>query len=187
MTLFELPPRDLLPYDGHAKFFESVLNVELQTEVTERLGRRLHGSHTPSECSVRNTTAPACRWFGDPGSEYSYSGLKMTVRPWVEPIIALKELVETRVSLEFNSVLLNLYRTGDDKVGWHSDNEPELGSEPTIASLAWVQLAGSSSGIGHRKSSPPTCHQPLIVMSGPAKPAGNMRVKQQESRNRESI
>lgn len=137
MTLFELPPQDLLPYDGHAQFFESVLNVGLQTEATERLlAETPWESHTIRMFGKEYQQPRLVAWFGDPGSEYSYSGLKMTVRPWVEPIIALKELVETRVGLEFNSVLLNLYRTGDDKVGWHSDDEPELGSEPTIASLS---------------------------------------------------
>ena len=86
----------------------------------------------------------------------------MTVRPWVEPIIALKELVETRASLEFNSVLLNLYRTGDDKVDKYSDNEPELGSEPTIASLSLG--ATRRFKFRHRSSKEAvstTCHQAL--------------------------
>ena len=36
----------------------------------------------------------------------------------------------------FNSVLINLYRNGQDSMGWHSDNETVLGKEPVIASLS---------------------------------------------------
>ncbi|HLM54443.1 MAG TPA: alpha-ketoglutarate-dependent dioxygenase AlkB, partial [Pseudoxanthomonas sp.] len=36
----------------------------------------------------------------------------------------------------FNSVLANLYRSGRDAMGWHSDDERELGPEPVIASLS---------------------------------------------------
>ena len=75
-------------------------------------------------------------WFGDPGSEYSYSGLKMNVRPWIEPVQALRQIAEQHAQVVFNSVLVNLYRDGDDKVSWHRDNEPELGNTPTIGSIS---------------------------------------------------
>jgi alkylated DNA repair dioxygenase AlkB len=60
----------------------------------------------------------------------------MNIRNWTPLILQLKNICQQFAEQEFNSVLLNLYRDGSDKVGWHSDNEPELGYEPTIASLS---------------------------------------------------
>lgn len=55
---------------------------------------------------------------------------------WLSELDELRKLLEGRLGLRFNSVLANLYRDGHDSMGWHSDNEPELGDEPAIASIS---------------------------------------------------
>ena len=75
-------------------------------------------------------------WYGDPGTVYCYSGLRLTPLPWTPPLLEIKDTVEDLASARFNSVLLNLYRDGQDSVGWHSDAEPELGRNPLIASVS---------------------------------------------------
>jgi alkylated DNA repair dioxygenase AlkB len=75
-------------------------------------------------------------WYGDPDAHYSYSGLSLAPRPWLPGILELKNRVEAVCKAPFNSVLLNLYRDGADSMGWHSDDEPELGERPVIASLS---------------------------------------------------
>ena len=75
-------------------------------------------------------------WYGDPDARYTYSGLSLTPRPWTEPLSTLKTQIEAVADSTFNSVLLNHYRDGQDSMGWHSDDEPELGPAPTIASLS---------------------------------------------------
>lgn len=75
-------------------------------------------------------------WHGDPGAVYSYSGLQLQPLDWIPPLQEIKAIVEQHVGIAFNSVLLNLYRDGRDSVGWHSDAEPELGSNPVIASVS---------------------------------------------------
>jgi alkylated DNA repair dioxygenase AlkB len=75
-------------------------------------------------------------WYGDPDAHYSYSGLSLEPRPWLPVILELKTRVEAVCNAPFNSVLLNLYRNGADSMGWHSDDEPELGERPVIASLS---------------------------------------------------
>jgi len=75
-------------------------------------------------------------WYGDPGANYRYSGLSLEPRPWLPIIRELKFKVEEASEAVFNSVLLNLYRDGADSMGWHSDDEPELGERPVIASLS---------------------------------------------------
>ena len=78
-------------------------------------------------------------WHGDQGMTYRYSGLELTPEPWIPVLLTLKESVEQACCSSFNTVLLNLYRDGNDSNGWHSDDETELGEQPVIASLSLGQ------------------------------------------------
>jgi alkylated DNA repair dioxygenase AlkB len=76
----------------------------------------------------------AC-WFGD--RPYKYSGLTLEPREFTARLRHLATVAAERAGESFNTVLLNLYRDGRDSMGWHADDEPELGSEPVIASLSF--------------------------------------------------
>lgn len=76
-------------------------------------------------------------WHGDPGRSYTYSGTVMHPLPWTHLLLSLRREVEQLTDSRFNSVLLNLYRDHNDRMGFHSDNEPSLGKEPIIASLSY--------------------------------------------------
>jgi alkylated DNA repair dioxygenase AlkB len=75
-------------------------------------------------------------WYADPGVAYAYSGLTLTALDWTDTLQDIRHEIETACSQRFNSVLLNLYRDGQDSMGWHSDDEAELGRNPVIASLS---------------------------------------------------
>ncbi|WP_338767102.1 alpha-ketoglutarate-dependent dioxygenase AlkB [Bernardetia sp. ABR2-2B] len=84
-------------------------------------------------------------WYGDKDAAYSYSGLKLEPNAWNEKLVFIKNKIEKlidnldktekKTATKFNSVLLNWYRDGQDSMGWHNDNEKELGQNPLIASL----------------------------------------------------
>jgi alkylated DNA repair dioxygenase AlkB len=75
-------------------------------------------------------------WYGDKGAAYRYSGIINEPDPWTPILKNLRSRVQEFVGAKFNSVLLNLYRHGTDSLGWHADDESELGDEPTIASVS---------------------------------------------------
>ena len=75
-------------------------------------------------------------WHGDPGKSYKYSGIHHSPLPWTAGLTGIRQLVQQAAEVEFNSVLLNLYRSGIDSVSWHADDEPELGRNPVIASVS---------------------------------------------------
>lgn len=75
-------------------------------------------------------------WMGDPAARYRYSGTEFVPEPWHPALLPLRDQLGEFCGHAFNSVLLNRYRDGDDGMGWHSDNEPELGPAPVIASLS---------------------------------------------------
>lgn len=76
-------------------------------------------------------------WIGDPGAVYTYSRTRFVPHAWTPTLTALREDLAARFGLSFNSVLAHLYRDGRDSMGWHSDDERELGREPVIASLSF--------------------------------------------------
>lgn len=75
-------------------------------------------------------------WHGDPGRAYTYSGTTMAPLPWTPTLSSLRERITAACGTSFDSVLLNFYRNGADGMGMHSDDEPELGRRPVIASLS---------------------------------------------------
>ena len=75
-------------------------------------------------------------WYGEPNKTYIYSGIKVESSPWIPVIDKIKKRIERVSNTTFNSVLLNLYRSGSDGVAWHADDEPELGENPVIGSVS---------------------------------------------------
>ncbi|MCH8501378.1 MAG: alpha-ketoglutarate-dependent dioxygenase AlkB [Aliidiomarina sp.] len=82
-----------------------------------------------------HTTPRLQAWYGDANKSYRYSGKALVAKPWTDALVELRQRLKER-GFDFNSVLLNLYRDGEDRMGWHRDNEPELGDKPVIASIS---------------------------------------------------
>lgn len=76
-------------------------------------------------------------WYGERGTDYSYSGIQLSPQPWTPTLLELKQRVERHLQCSFNSVLANYYRDEKDSVAWHADDERELGERPVIASLSF--------------------------------------------------
>jgi alkylated DNA repair dioxygenase AlkB len=126
---------NVLPYDGEAILFHDnsadfewaavtgtlIDTIPWRAETAQLFGREL---------AVPRLTA----WFGD--AAYSYSGILHRPAPFPGIVERLRKRAEVLSGASFNAVLLNLYRTGRDSVGWHSDHEAGLGECPTIASLS---------------------------------------------------
>lgn len=74
-------------------------------------------------------------WYGDAEASYRYSGLTHQPLPWTPLLAQIRAQVEQAAGQPLNGVLLNYYRDGQDSMGWHSDDEAELGANPLIASL----------------------------------------------------
>ena len=107
-------------------------------------------------------------WHGDPNASYRYSGHDHAPQPWTSALSSLREHLQTELKTPFNAVLANWYRNGNDTMGWHSDDEPELGPTPTIASISLG--AERSFRLRHRHNHQQThsielSHGSLLVMS----------------------
>ncbi|MCC7517369.1 MAG: alpha-ketoglutarate-dependent dioxygenase AlkB [Pseudomonadales bacterium] len=123
---------------------------------------RVHGQ----EHNLPRLTA----WYGDTGRRYRYSGITVNAEPWSPTLLHIKSRVEEHShGTRFNSVLLNLYRNGNDGVAWHADDEPELGTQPVIASVSFGQERPFQLRHRHQatlKYSLPLPHGSLLIMQG---------------------
>lgn len=75
--------------------------------------------------------------YGDEHKSYTYSGLTLNPTPWNKELMLIKKRVEEVSNTVFSTVLLNYYRDGRDSMGWHADDEKELGKNPVIASVSF--------------------------------------------------
>ena len=125
-----LPQADLLFDPNFLPESEaSTLRAQLTADIAwEQRAIRMFGRELPQP----RLTA----WHGDPAARYTYSGLTWEPRPWTPALLDLRQRVAAATGARFNSVLLNYYRDGRDSMGWHADDEPELGPSPVIASLS---------------------------------------------------
>lgn len=82
-------------------------------------------------------TPRLCAWNGDEGLRYHYSHKQLVAEGWSPTLQELKLGLESELGFIFNGVLANWYRDGSDHMGWHSDDESELGPLPVIASLSF--------------------------------------------------
>ena len=106
--------------------------------IAAELRQRLAWQQKPIVIFGRDVMQPRLTaWYGDPDCAYVYSGKRNEPLPWTPLLTELRVAVETVTGARFNSVLANCYRNGQDSMGWHSDDEPELGPDPSIASLSF--------------------------------------------------
>ena len=75
-------------------------------------------------------------WYGDSGTDFSYSGIPLEALNWTDTLKEIRLELEDRLAVSLNSVLANWYRTGLDKMGWHSDDESQMCAQSPIVSLS---------------------------------------------------
>lgn len=124
--------------DGHLMEYPDLFEPEAALACFEQLVEAV--SWTQDEIKIAGKQIPIPRlqcWIADADLTYTYSGIAMTPAPWPIAVLEIKAKVERVSGFSFNSVLANYYRNGNDSVGWHSDDEPELGLNPTVASISF--------------------------------------------------
>jgi len=126
---------NLLPSDGEIYLVDDALSPVEADRYLDLLRDWIDWRQESARLMGRSIQIPRLSaWYGAAG--YRYSGIMHAPQPLTEELQELQAVVEDLAGLSFNGVLLNLYRDGQDSVGWHADNEPVLGPEPVIASLS---------------------------------------------------
>ena len=135
--LFDESTDDLLPRDGRASLHLDVLSPERGEAIFEALRKEVPWAQHDITIFGRTVAEPRLSaWVGDEGTDYTYSGRPRAPLPWTPALSEMRMLCEEVARSPFNAVLCNLYRDGQDSMGWHSDDETDLGANPVIASLS---------------------------------------------------
>ena len=123
--------------DSSITFYPEFLSQKLSNQLYHSLLEEV--DWTQNDITIFGKTYKVPRleaWYGDQDKSYTYSGITMSPKPWLDSLLFIKSQIESEIPQQFNSVLINYYRNGNDRVGLHSDDEKELGPLPSIASVS---------------------------------------------------
>jgi alkylated DNA repair dioxygenase AlkB len=138
---YSLLPQDfsnLLPFQGEVTFHPDFFTLAEADEFFNSLQEGLAWQQEPIWMFGKQILQPRLTaLYGDPKVRYGYSGIAMEALPFTEVLEKIKVRLQEFTNQEFTHVLCNFYRDGQDSMGWHRDNEPVLGRNPTIASLTF--------------------------------------------------
>ncbi len=128
---YDLPDADIILYNS---FFTKTESDLLYKSLIENIKWEQH------EITIFGKIMNQPRltaFYGDNNKDYSYSGIRLKPIAWNEDLMLIKSRLEKTTNETFSSVLLNYYRDGRDSMGWHADDEKELGKNPVIASVSF--------------------------------------------------
>lgn len=141
MELFNLEidhTRNLLPKDGVVNYFGKIFPEEEANNYFELLREKIHWKNDEVIIFGKKiVTKRKTAWYGAREFEYTYSKVTRKARLWLPELLQLKKILEEISGETFNSCLLNLYHSGEEGMGWHSDAEKDLKQDSAIASVSF--------------------------------------------------
>ncbi len=136
-SLFDLGVEELPITDGRLTYYGGWLNNDEAAQLFITLKQQVTWQQSTINIYGKLVKIPRLNaWYGDANCPYEYSGKAFAPLAWLPCLWEQKLKIEKATGFSYNSVLVNCYRDGDDGVAWHSDDEPELGRNPSVASLS---------------------------------------------------
>lgn len=124
--------------DAKVTFYKHFFNTEESDRIFSDLHANIAWQQDKMNMYGKEINLPRqTAWYGDAGKSYTFSGIHLDPKPWTPTLLQIKQKIEEVADVEFNSVLLNLYRNGQDSISWHTDAERELGENPIIGSVSF--------------------------------------------------
>jgi alkylated DNA repair dioxygenase AlkB len=132
------PPVNILPARGEAYFYPALFSGSEADSLFSALIHEIPWQQQPIKIFGKEVMQPRLTaWYGDAGISYSYSGITLQPLTWTDKLHIIRRKAEIAAGVTFTGALLNLYRDGKDSMGWHRDNEKELGTNPVIGSVSF--------------------------------------------------
>jgi len=129
---------NLLPFDGEVFYYPNFFSSQEADKYFHHLKEHIRWKQEPIKIFGKQIMQPRLTaFYGDANKTYSYSGIIMHPLEWNEDLLQIKKKIEAVSKVNFNAALLNQYRSGQDSMGWHRDNEKELGTNPVIGSVSF--------------------------------------------------
>ncbi|WP_290797174.1 alpha-ketoglutarate-dependent dioxygenase AlkB family protein [Flavihumibacter sp. UBA7668] len=129
---------NLLPKEGEVYYYPDFFSKDESDQLFRQLQEEVNWKQEPIKLFGKEIMQPRLTaWYGEENKPYSYSGITMTPEIWTHPLLIIKKRIESISGIQFTSALLNYYRNQQDSMGWHRDNEKELGPNPIIGSVSF--------------------------------------------------
>lgn len=129
--------KNILPFDGVSNYHGVILDKNQCNFYYEELLKKINFKNDEVIIFGKKIlTKRKVAWYGDLEYSYTYSKVTKTANIWTKELLKLKKIVEYKSKETYNSCLLNLYHSGDEGMGYHSDNEKMLKKNGAIASLS---------------------------------------------------
>ena len=134
---FKIETTNLLPSNGIIYYIPNFIN-DSENNIFNILMNEINWKHDELTLYGKKIiTKRKVAFEGDDFIEYTYSKQKKIANPWSHEVLEIKQLLEKKLSTQFNGCLINLYESGAVGMAWHCDNEPELDSAGIIASISF--------------------------------------------------
>jgi alkylated DNA repair dioxygenase AlkB len=119
-------------------FYQNFFNLKESNKIFQILNDQINWRQDKMKLYGKDIDLPRkTAWYGDQEKSYRFSGIHLKPEPWTPTLLEIKDRIEEFALVRFNSVLLNLYRDGNDGISWHTDAERELGVNPVIGSVSF--------------------------------------------------
>lgn len=127
-----------LPYDGTVHYWGAILTPQQCRTYLEQLLHSVEWKHDEAVIFGKHiVTKRKVSWYADRPYEYTYSNIHRRALLWTPLLLELKAIVESKTQQSYNSCLLNLYHNGQEGMSWHCDDEKDLRTHGSIASLTF--------------------------------------------------
>jgi alkylated DNA repair dioxygenase AlkB len=124
--------------NAEVTFYQNFFDLQESDEFLQTLRDEINWRQDKIKLYGKDIDLPRkTAWYGDLDKSYTFSGIHLNPEHWTPTLLQVKERIEEIAGVQFNSVLLNLYRHGNDGISWHTDAEPELGENPVIGSVSF--------------------------------------------------
>ena len=128
--IFSLP-------DAELEYFSNFLNKEKADLLLQKLLKEVPWQQQNIKLFGKEIPQPRLTaFYAEQGISYTYSGLQLKPKNFSTELWELKQKTQELSGFDFNTCLANLYRHGNDSMGWHADDEKVLGKNPVIASIS---------------------------------------------------
>lgn len=129
---------NILTRDGEVFYIPDVFEQNTSAQFLAALISEIHWQQDKVKIFGKTyITSRKTAWYADGDLSYTYSGIKRTPHLWSPALLAIRDRIEQCTGIRFNACLLNLYHNGEEGMGWHSDDEQELGQMPEIVSVSF--------------------------------------------------
>ncbi len=132
------PTTNLLPKDGLVQYYGRIFDPSQANEYYKKLLSEI--AWAPDQALIFGkliTTKREVAWYAHQAYSYTYSKITKTALLWTPLLLEIKAAVEKASGETYNACLLNLYHSGSEGMGWHSDGEKDLKKNGVIASVSF--------------------------------------------------